>query len=241
MKTHVHHITYGPEVQAVHLLFWGCNMACRGCIRRLHGLDSHLPDPGGPLPPEKVRLLTLEEVLATLAPHPVRRIFFYGDEPTADPALASLAAALKGRWHANHILLTNGLIMPPHELFDDIQVSIKAITPELHRDFTGVEVGPVLENFRRLHRLGVRLRSESIVIPGYIGPTEIERVAEFIASVSPTIPYRPDAYIPVPGTPWRRPTEAEMEQAVAAAERHLQHVSTLHFDTGRRYEVVRLV
>ena len=241
MQTHVHHITYGAEAATVHMYFWGCNMACRGCIRLLHGEDSHLSDPGDPKPARRPRLLSVAEVLDVLAPYDVRRIFFLGDDASLDPALESLAQALKNRFQAEHILLTNGLLLPPHHLFDDIQLSIKAVTPALHRDFTGVDVAPALDHFRRLHEAGVRLRSESIVIPGYIDAPEIERIAAFIASVDADIPYRLDAYIPVPGTPWRRPTPDEMAAAVSAARRHLHQVTTLHAGVGNRYEVTRLV
>lgn len=241
MQTHVHHITYGPEMHTAHLFFWGCNMRCRGCIRKLHGRDSHLADPGGPRGSVEPPLLTQDEVLAALAPHRVRRIFFLGDDATADPALGALAAALKERFRAEHVLLTNGLLLPPHHLFDDIQLSIKAVTPGLHRDFTGVDGNLVLEHFRHLHRAGVNLRTESIVIPGYIDVPEIRRIAEFVGSVDPGIPYRLDAYIPVPGAPWRRPTLEEMERAVSTAREHLSQVSMLHGRTGNGHEVVCLV
>ncbi|HEY66538.1 MAG TPA: radical SAM protein [Caldilineae bacterium] len=241
MQTHVYHITYSPEVETAYLFFWGCNMHCRGCIRLLHGWDSHLPDPGQPKTEIQPRLLAMDEVLNVLAPHPIRRIFFLGDDPSVDPVLEPLAQALKDRFRAEHVLLTNGLLLPPYRLFDEIQVSIKAVTPELHRDFTGVDVAPALDHFRHLYEAGIRLRSESIVIPGYIDAVEIERVAKFIASVDPDIPYRLDAYIPVPGTPWRRPTRDEMTEAMAAARRHLRHVHMLHARTSQRHQVVRLV
>ena len=241
MQTHVHHITYRPETHTAHLFFWGCNMRCRGCIRKLHGQDSHLVDPGGPRGSVEPPLLTQDEVLAALAPHRVRRIFFLGDDPTTDPAVEALASALKERFRAENVLLTNGLLLPPHHLFGDVQLSIKAVTPGLHRDFTGVDGALVLEHFRHLHRAGVNLRTESIIIPEYIDAPEIRRIAEFVASVDPEIPYRLDAYIPVPGAPWRRPTLEEMECAVSAAREHLQQVSVLHGRTGNGYEVVCLV
>ncbi len=241
MKTHVYHITYGPEVATAHLYFWGCNMRCRGCIRLLYGWDSHLPDPGGPKQAINPRLLTVDEVIEALAPYPVRRIFFLGDDASADPALEELAGALKERFDAEQVLLTNGLLLPPFHLFDDIQVSIKAVTPALHRDFTGVDVAPVLEHFQFLYGVGASLRSESIVIPGYIDAPEIRRIAAFIASVDAEIPYRLDAYISVPGAPWRRPTMDEMALAVGAACQYLRHVHALHSGMKRRYEVTRLV
>ncbi|NOZ49336.1 MAG: hypothetical protein GXP37_04710 [Chloroflexi bacterium] len=115
------------------------------------------------------------------------------------------------------------------------------MTPTLHKDFTDVDVTPVLDNFRRLHQTGAPLRSESIVIPGTIDAPEIERIAAFIASVHAGIPYRLDAYIPVPGAPWPRPTAAEMEAAASAARRHLRQVSVLHSGRGKRYGLTRLV
>ncbi len=241
MKTRVYHITYGPDVATVHMYFWGCNMHCRGCIRLLHRWDSHLTDRGGAKQSIQPHMLTLEEVVEILAPHPVRRIFFLGDDASTDPALEPIASALKDRLHAEHILLTNGLLLPPYYLFDEIQLSIKAVTPALHRDFTGTDVAPVLSHFRYLYEAGVNLRSESILIPDYIDIPETERIAAFIASVDPDIPYRLDAYIPVPGTPWHAPTPEKMEEAAAAARRYLHNVSTLHSGIGKRYDVVRLI
>ncbi len=240
MKTHVYHITYSPESHNVHLLFLGCNMFCRGCIRRAHTWDSHLDTiPESPPTPD---LLTLSDVFAAIGNRPVNRVFFFGDDPTLDPHLASLAEGLQTRYRAKNTLLTNGLILPPYQFFDDIQLSIKAVSPALHRDFTGVDVAQALENFRKLAALGAPLRSESIVIPQYIDAPEIERIAAFIADVSPEIPYRLDAYIPVPGAPWRRPTPEEMALAEDAARKHLRNVSTLHSGgNGKRHKMVRLI
>jgi len=183
----------------------------------------------------------MDAIFSTLADRPVKKVFFFGDAPSLDPALAPIAAELKTRYHTENVLLTNGLIMPPYQFFDDIQLSIKAVSPKLHRDFTGVDGAPALENFRQLAALGINLRAESIVIPQYIDTPEIERVAAFIADVSPDIPYRLDAYIPVPDAPWRRPTAQEMEIAVNAARQYLKNVTTLHDSGGKRHKMVQLV
>jgi len=44
-------------------------------------------------------------------------------------------------------------------------------------------------------------------------------VAAFVAGVDRTIPFHLLGDIPVPGAPWRRPTDGEIEQAVGAARR----------------------
>lgn len=217
-------------------------MHCRGCIRRAHTWDSHLDSPPADLQSSNPNLLSVDEIFSAIAERPVNKVFFFGDDPSLDPNLATVAEGLKVHYRTENVLLTNGLIFPPHQFFDEIQLSIKAVSPELHRDFTGVEVAPALENFRRLVALGAPMRSESIVIPQYIDAPEIERIAAFIAEVSPEIPYRLDAYIPVPGAPWRRPTPAEMALAENAARKYLKNVSTLHTGSGRkRHKMVQLV
>jgi pyruvate formate lyase activating enzyme len=58
---------------------------------------------------------------------------------------------------------------------------------------------------------------------------QVEKIAAFVGSVDRTIPFHILGYIPVPGAPWRRPTDDEMNQAVAVAERYLDTVSFSHF------------
>jgi pyruvate-formate lyase-activating enzyme len=207
----------------------------------MHTWDSHLDKPGVNKETFEPTLLPLEVVLAVLRPHRIKQIFFFGDDPTTDRYLAQLAQALKRQHNAKQTLLTNGLIRPPHQYFDDIQISIKAVTPALHRDFTGVNVAPALENFRLLHKQDANLRAESIFIPGYIDTTEIEKISQFIASVDPAIPYRLDAYIPVPETPWERPTPEQVETGAQAARSHLKHVTTLHGKSKNAHKMTRLI
>lgn len=216
-------------------------MHCRGCIRKMHAWDSHLDNPGASKENFEPTLLPLDVVLALLRPHWIKHIFFFGDEPTTDPHLSQLARSLKKQLKAKQTLLTNGLIRPPHQYFDDIQISIKAVTPALHRDFAGVDIAPALENFRHLYEQGANLRAESIFIPNYIDSTEIDKISQFIASVDPAIPYRLDAYIPVPETPWERPTPEQVETGAQAARSHLKHVTTLHGKSKNAHKMTRLI
>ena len=163
-----------------------------------------------------------------------------GGEPTLDPHLAKLARSLHKEFQTHNVLLTNGFIMPSPENIDEVCCSIKAYTDDLHIDFTGKSNRDVLKNFREFYRAGIRLRSESIFIPGYVDHREIEKIARFIASVDSDIPYRIDGYIPVPREPWRRPEPKEIEKAVKAARKHLNDVSCLKGDEYPKCEVVRV-
>lgn len=229
----IYHITYAPAIKMASLYFWGCNFSCRGCIRKKE-LRGYLPTP-------RSCLLNLEEVIDNLRIPEIEKVVFMGGEPTIDPMLPELARSLHEELSAYNILLTNGFLLPSIENVDEICLSIKAYTDALHKDFTGKSNENVLENFVDLHQSGIRLRSESILIPNYIDCEEIERIARFIASVDPSIPYRIDSYIHVPCNPWRPPTKEEVDKVVSVAKKYLRNVSCLKGDESLKYEVVRIV
>ena len=91
------------------------------------------------------------------------------------------------------------------EVLDEICVSVKAVTEALFREFTGVSDSQrVLSNFRRYYEdARVKLRAESILIPGYIDWQEIEKIASFIGKegyivwVSRKLPHRVAGESPV--------------------------------------------
>lgn len=120
-------------------------------------------------------------------------------------------------------------------------MSIKAVTEEIFRKFTKREdAKQVLLNFKRYKEAGLSLRAESVLVPDLIDVEEIERIARFVSSVDPSIPYRIDGYIPERGNAFRRPTREELEEAKKRIERHLKNVSVLHYRMKPKYRVVRI-
>jgi pyruvate formate lyase activating enzyme len=244
----VYHITHSPRAGIVHLHFWGCNLNCRACLLKKELYDCHLAETKNgifnaakknPLSPE--RFLSLEEVMNTLKKLQVRQIILMGAEPTTDPQLAELAKALHEQFGSHNVLLTNGFILADLKHMDEVVFSIKAHSDELHRHYTGKSNEKALANFIKYHQSGIRLRAESVFIPGYIDYPEIENISGFIASVDKRIPYRIDAYIPIGDNPWRRPTPEEMEKAVGIALKHLDNVSCLTGNEELKFEVLRVV
>lgn len=244
----IYHITYSPEVGAVYLHFWGCNLNCRACLLKKELYDCHLAEtrdnifsPVKKSPGVPQHFLGLEEVMQILAGLEVREVVFMGAEPTTDPQLPQLAEALRREFGSYNILLSNGFILAELKDINEVVFSLKAFTNELHRHYTGKSNKRALENFVKYHQSGVKLRAESVFIPEYIDCPEIEHMARFIASVDRSIPYRIDAYIPIGDNPWRRPTPEEMEAAVSIAGKYLDHVSCLTGDEGLKFEVVRVI
>ena len=232
----VYHITYASEAEELYLyLDAGCPMRCWGCITDFYPLDCHLASPGGPPRPP----LSAEEALRVVKPLEVKRAFFLGREPTVDPDLPHLLEAQKARG-VHNVLITNGWRVVT-EGVDEVCLSVKAVTPRVFRTFTGLEEPQrVLENFRRYASAGVLLRAESVLVPGLVDPPEIGRIAQFIAGVDPSIPYRIDAYLPHSGDSYRAPTLRELQDARERARRYLKEVTILHVEVKQLWSVVRI-
>jgi pyruvate-formate lyase-activating enzyme len=231
----VYHITYTPELSELYLYLDNqCNFSCHGCISEYHPQDYHLDEQSetakNKLPLEAAPL-TIEQVLSQIEPLSIKSVTFLGKEPTEDSDFLPLARILKTRFSFYNIFLTNGWEYVEDEAIDEVCLSIKAITPALFEGWTGRR-GPerVLENFKRYSACQrIRLRAESLFVPEYIDKDEIRDIAQFIATISPEIPYRIDGYIPFGiKDRFRRPTKEEMGEARTVAEGYLRNVSILY-------------
>jgi pyruvate-formate lyase-activating enzyme len=156
-----------------------------------------------------------------------------GTEASLDPEMPALAASLHREFHSYNILLTNGFKAADMRDVDEAIFSLKAISPELHQDYTGRGNSTILKNFAALERSGKNLQAETVLIPGYIDSAEIERTAEFISGINREIKLRIDAYFPVGDNPWRAATSDEVEEAVRRARKYLKNVSCLTLDMKR--------
>lgn len=210
----IYKITYSSQFKRATLYNWGCNFNCKGCSYKLKPPYK----PGTPF-------LNMEKVKEVLERLDVKRVHFIGGEPTTNPDLPEVARFAHNELNAyTKIGHSNGSIMPPKNI-DAISVSIKAYTDAIHLDYVGVSNVEVLKNFVRIYESGMELDASSVFIPGYIDREEIEKIARFIADVDPKIPYHIIGYVPVPGTPWRGPTQEEVKCAAKAARKHLSKVT----------------
>ncbi len=73
---------------------------------------------------------------------------------------------------------------------DEVIADIKLIDPKRHKAATGRSNAVILRNIRRLAARGATLRLRTPLIPGFTADEEnIAGIADFIASVDPSIPY----------------------------------------------------
>lgn len=249
LKTRVYHITYSKDYGICCLYFWGCNLDCRICLLKKEAYDCHLPENrlriyGPEYTSERPsEFLHLRELFSLLSGLDIKTTFLMGAEPLQDPYLRHILDYLKSR-QSRISLLTNGLKFPPVDLLDEIVFSIKAVSPELHKDYTGHDNSAILNNFRTLAATeGVGLYAETVFIPDYVDEAEIFKIAEFIATVNSKIPFRIDAYLPIPGLSWRTPTVAEIESLTMEIKKILPLATCFFGDSGNTplaYDIERI-
>ncbi|MEM2944050.1 MAG: radical SAM protein [Methanomassiliicoccales archaeon] len=208
----IYRITFSREYGRVSLYNWGCNFSCKGCCYSILSIPNE----------KKIPLERVKKVLLELNP---TRVHFLGGEPTTNPDLPELARFCHEELRAyTKIGHSNGSNMPPRHI-DAVSVSIKAITDEIHREYTGASNARVLDNFMRMYERGIKVDASSVYIPGYIDCDEIERIAKFISAIDPEIPYHIVGYVPVPGSQWRNPLAEEVQAAARVARKYLSNVT----------------
>jgi len=250
LLTHVYHITYAREHGVCCLFFRGCNLRCRLCLLKKEAFDCHLPEnrfriyENGYRSKRPVRFLTMNELRRHIDPLPLRQVVLMGAEPVCDPLLPEILLTLKKAAGCSFILLTNGKVLPPLALLGEVIFSIKAVTPALHRDYTGCGNEDILANFRMLaSRRPPVLHTETVFIPGYVDEEEILRIAAFVAEVDISLPLRIDAYLPIDGLPWQAPEPVVLEDLAEQARKILPNATCFYGDGGRTelaYEIERI-
>ncbi len=174
----------------------GCNFRCLFC----QNADiSQMPQDTGrivgrPLSPEALVAAALDADCRSVAYTYTEPTIFY--EYARDCARLATAAGLK------NVFVTNGY-MTAQTLADidgDLHaanVDLKAFSDEFYRKVVGARLKPVLDSIRRLWAMGVWVEVTTLLIPGHNdSPEELRRLAAFLVSVSPDIPWHVSRFHP---------------------------------------------
>jgi pyruvate formate lyase activating enzyme len=135
-------------------------------------------------------------------------ICYFGGDPSPQLPFALEASkkaleAMKGKilricWETNgsmHESLLQKMITLSLNSGGCIKFDLKAWDENLHIALTGITNRRTLENFSKAgEKIGLRpvpplLIASTLLVPGYIDEEEIKSLAQFIASISPDIPY----------------------------------------------------
>ncbi|WP_243671214.1 radical SAM protein [Vulcanisaeta sp. JCM 16161] len=186
----------------------------------------------------------LEIIDDAIAQYGMEEVVLGGEEPTIDPSLPMIIRELSNR-KLRIRLLTNAYEIS-NELLNELRlcrdcevvIGIKTLNPNKHIKYTGKPLEPVLRNIGRLLESGVRVIFETVLIPGLNDINDIEEIAKYLAGTvkGPTLII--DPLIPIPGTPWRRPTQEELSEAISRAGNYVRVMT--HERIGKPSRVVVL-
>lgn len=180
------------------VFFYGCNFDCLFCQNAQH---KHLEDG---------ELVTAEELAERALAPDVECVCFFGGSP--EPQLpfairASRKAMEKARKSGRRIRICwewNGagnpnLVRQAAEISLEtggiVKFDLKAWDEKRALALCGVSTRPSFENFRMVAEEFLPrarypfLTATTLLVPGYIDEEEVAKIAEFIASISPEIPY----------------------------------------------------
>ncbi len=227
-------ITYHEQYRFATLHNFGCTFRCPFCSYKLRSGAEGTPGLSSPAP---ARFLSEEEQKDALRSVPVDKVYFMGGEPTTARELEPMLAFAKHELGAiTRLGHTNGSRLPLKNL-DGANVGFKAWTPELHHAVTGREAALIYGNFRAAFDAGLDLAANMIYIPGLVELKEFEALMRFLSQLSPDIPFHIMGYISVPGQPYRRPTEEEMQSVLALCRSYLRNVGASHLTTDEAMDL----
>jgi pyruvate formate lyase activating enzyme len=131
-------------------------------------------------------------------------VCFFGGDPASQMPHALAASKELSRkgvvvcWETagtSHPKLLDRAVQLSLETGGSIKFDLKAYDDTLHTMLTGSSNRRTLENFARVaQRTEERpdaplLIASTLLVPGYVGPDEVGRIARFIAELNPNIPY----------------------------------------------------
>ena len=217
-------VTYNAKHEFATVHNYGCTFRCPICSYKLVSGSDGIP---GLVYPKPERFLSDDEVKGALSSVSPKKVNFMGGEPTVARSLPDMLDFVKNELHAKTMLgHTNGSDLSLKYL-DAANVGLKAWDEDVHKFMTGVDKAKIYGSFEKAARRGVELSANLIYIPGLVDIDQVEAVAKYLSGFD-GIRFHIMGYIPVPGQPYRRPTEEEMEKAKAVAQRYLGSVRYSH-------------
>ncbi len=208
-----------PGTRAYSIATPGCNFRCSFCQNwRISQTDvAQRFESLGYAEPEQTVQAAVRGGAASIA--------YTYTEPTIFMEYALDCAELAQQEGVRNVFVTNGYETPEAVeamagLIDAANVDLKAFTDEFYRNYCKARLQPVLDSIRNMHEAGIHVEVTTLVVPGQNdSEEELRGIVEYLADVSPDIPWHISRFQPsyketeLPATP-----VATMERAGELAE-----------------------
>ncbi len=194
----------------------GCNFRCLFC----QNADiSQMPRDAGRI---VGRTLSPEAAVEAALGEGCQSISYTYTEPTIFYEYARDIGRIAADAGLKNVFVTNGYMTAQtlRDIDGDLHaanVDLKAFSDDFYRTLVGARLKPVLDSIRRLWEMGVWVEVTTLLIPGHNDSTEeLSRLAAFLVSVSPDIPWHVSRFHPTYRLLDAAPTPvASVERALA--------------------------
>ena len=188
----------------------GCNFRCAHCQN--YNIAQFPREHKGEIPGEQS---TPEEIVEAAIQTGCRSIAYTYTEPTIFFEFALETAKLARAKGLKNIFVSNGYtgedaVRSIAPYLDGNNIDLKSFSNEHYHEICGAKLQPVLDTIRLMKSLGVWLEITTLIIPGHNdSDTELRSIAEFIASVDPSMPWHVSRFYPTYKMAALSPTPAE--------------------------------
>lgn len=222
-KKPLHHFL--PGSTSFSLAAMGCNFRCRFCQNHTISMVAGEEEIQGE--PWAVEVLVEQARRSGAA-----SISYTYTEPTVFFELTAAAAELASATGLKNVMVTNGFMSPAAlrlitPFLDAANVDLKSFSDSFYRTWCRGRLQPVCDTIQAMRAAGVWVEVTTLLIPGLNDdPEEIRRLAEFLVSVDPAMPWHVSRFFPQheltdrPVTPLAA-VERSLEIGAAAGLHHL--------------------
>lgn len=226
-KKPLFHFLPGQPVLSFGLL--GCNFSCPFCQNWQISQVGKDPAANGTMRQQKT-----SDITYIAMQNSVKAIASTYNEPFISVEWAAHIFSIAHHNNIKTVFVTNGFAS--HESFnfiadllDAVNIDLKCFS-EQHYKMLGGRLQPVLDNIRACHQRGIWTELTTLIVPGFNdSPAELKQLADFIASVSPDIPWHISAYFStyhMPPTPPATPPESITRAAEIGKQAGLNFIYT---------------
>jgi pyruvate-formate lyase-activating enzyme len=215
-------VHFHPRGRFLQVCTVGCNFNCNGCVSEI--LTHHISAIHGAF-----QQMTPEAVIEKARTESCIGIMFCFNEPTVSyftflrlARMAKKAGLLVGC--STNGYLTESALARLIPFLDFVNVGLKGVSEKIYRACGVSRVSPVLRNLKTLHQHGVYLEVSAIYRKN--GDADITRCAEFVASLSPDIPFQVMRFVPFGNATIEM--EPSVHEAEAICQRLRQHLNWVY-------------
>lgn len=186
-----------PGSQSFSIATPGCNFRCQFCQN--WDISQMTKGPKGSIAGEN---LPPQEVVEQALKNNCQSIAYTYTEPTIFFEYAYDTALLAKEKGLANVFVTNGYQTPEtiqkmKGVIDAANVDLKSFSDDFYQKVCGARLKPVLESIQKMHDAGIWVEITTLIVPGKNdSEKELKQMAEFIAGVSPNIPWHLSRFHP---------------------------------------------